>query len=303
MGTTVDSLEIQLQAQATKANTAIDTLITKLGTLNTSLTKINGSGLSGVANGVDKLSRSMQGLKTKANTAIDTLITKLGTLNTSLTKINGSGLSGVANGVDKLSRSMQGLKNVGTADYTRLAKGIEKISNLDSGQISKAANAIVGFGKGLQSLNSVNVSKTSEQVADLAKGIAQLGYSSSTKAIENIPKLASAMRQLMSELSKAPKVSQNLIDMTNALAKLARTGASSGRAANALGGSLNTYTKATHKASRGTKGLASALGKSENIFQTKQSNKKNMMNELKKCLVKQKSIQNGAIRVSKYEKI
>lgn len=210
---------------------------------------------------VDSLEIQLQAQATKANTAIDTLITKLGTLNTSLTKINGSGLSGVANGVDKLSRSMQGLKNVGTADYTRLAKGIEKISNLDSGQISKAANAIVGFGKGLQSLNSVNVSKTSEQVADLAKGIAQLGYSSSTKAIENIPKLASAMRQLMSELSKAPKVSQNLIDMTNALAKLARTGASSGRAANALGGSLNTYTKATHKASRGTKGLASALGK------------------------------------------
>ena len=178
------------------------------------------------------------------------MITKLGTLNTSLTKINGSGLSGVANGVDKLSRSMQGLKNVGTADYTRFAKGIEKIANLNSGQISKAASAIVGFGKGLQSLNSVNVSKTSEQVANLAKGISQLGYKSSTKAIENIPLLAKSMRQLMSELSKAPKVSQNLIDMTNALAKLARTGASSGRAANALSGSLNTYTKSTHKASR-----------------------------------------------------
>ena len=63
------------------------------------------------------------------------------------------------------------------------------------------------------------------------------------------------MRQLMSELSKAPKVSQNLIDMTNALAKLARTGASSGRAANALGIGLNTYTKSTHKASRGPKDL------------------------------------------------
>ena len=210
---------------------------------------------------VDSLEIQLQAQATKANTAIDTLITKLGTLNTSLTKINGSGLSGVANGVDKLSRSMQGLKNVGTADYTRLAKGIEKISNLDSGQISKAATAIVGFGKGLQSLNSVNVSKTSEQVANLAKGISQLGYKSSTKAIENIPLLASAMRKLMSELSKAPRVSQNLIDMTNALAKLSRTGASSGRAANALGNSLNTYTKHTQKASRGTKGLASALGK------------------------------------------
>lgn len=210
---------------------------------------------------VDSLEIQLQAQAGKANSAIDTLISKLGTLNTSLTKINGSGLSGVSNGVDKLSRSMQGLKNVGAADYTRLAKGIEKISNLDSGQISKAASAIVGFGKGLQSLNSVNVSKTSEQVANLAKGISQLGYKSSTKAIENIPLLAKSMRQLMSELSKAPKVSQNLIDMTNALAKLARTGASSGRAANALSGSLNTYTKSTHKASRGTKGLASALGK------------------------------------------
>ena len=210
---------------------------------------------------VDSLEIQLQAQAGKANNAIDTLITKLGTLNTSLTKINGSGLSGVANGVDKLSRSMQGLKNVGTADYTRFAKGIEKIANLNSGQISKAASAIVGFGKGLQSLNSVNVSKTSEQVANLAKGISQLGYKSSTKAIENIPLLAKSMRQLMSELSKAPKVSQNLIDMTNALAKLARTGASSGRAANALSGSLNTYTKSTHKASRGTKGLASALGK------------------------------------------
>ena len=210
---------------------------------------------------VDSLEIQLQAQAGKANTAIDTLISKLGTLNTSLTHINGSSLSGLSNGVDKLSRSMQGLKNVGAADYTRLAKGIGKIASLDSGQISKAATAIVGFGKGLQSLNSVDVSKTSKQVAELSKGIAQLGYSSSTKAIENIPKLATAMRQLMSELTKAPKVSQNLIDMTNALAKLARTGASSGRAANALGGSLNTYTKSTHKASRGTKGLASALGK------------------------------------------
>ena len=210
---------------------------------------------------VDSLEIQLQAQAGKANSAIDTLISKLGTLNTSLTKINGSGLTGVSNGVDKLSRSMQGLKNVGTADYTRLAKGIEKIANLDSGQISKTANAIVGFGKGLKSLNSVNVSKTSEQVANLAKGISQLGYKSSTKAIENIPLLATAMKKLMSELSKAPKVSQNLIDMTNALAKLARTGASSGRAANALGFGLNTYTKATHKARNGTKGLASALGK------------------------------------------
>lgn len=203
-------------------------------------------------------------LKTHSQTAIrsiDTLIDRLGVLNTSLTKINGSGLTGVANGVNKLSNAMQGLKSVGAVDYNRLATGIEKIANLDSKQIASAATALKGLGKGLESLNSASVSGTAEQVAELAKSISRFGYTSSKKAIDNIPHLANAMKDLMTSLSKAPRVSQNLIDMTNALAKLARTGASSGKAATSLSRSLDTYTKSTSKASSGTKGLASALGK------------------------------------------
>ena len=203
-------------------------------------------------------------LKTHSQTAIksiDTLIDRLGVLNTSLTKVNGSGLTGVANGVNKLSNAMQGMKSVGTADFTRLATNITKIASLDSKSINRAASAIGQISKSLGSLKSVSVSGTSKQVTELANGIAKLGYKSSTKAIENIPKLATAMRDLMSSLSKAPKVSQNIIDMTNALAKLARTGASSGKAATSLSRSLDKYTKSTSKASSGTKGLASALGK------------------------------------------
>ena len=210
---------------------------------------------------VDSLDIQLQMQSQRAVTSIDTLISRLGTLNASLTKINGSGLTGVANGVNKLSNAMQGMKNVGTADFTRLANNITKIANLDSASINRAASAIGQISKSLGSLKSVSVSGTSKQVAELASGISKLGYKSSTKAIENIPKLATAMRNLMSSLSKAPRVSQNLIDMTNALAKLARTGASSGKAATSLSRSLNTYTKATGKASSGTKGLASALGK------------------------------------------
>lgn len=210
---------------------------------------------------VDSLDIQLQMQSQRAITSIDTLISRLGTLNASLTKINGSGLTGVANGVNKLSNAMQGMKNVGTADFTRLANNITKIASLDSKSINRAASAIGQISKSLGALKAVSVSGTSKRVAELANGIAKLGYKSSTKAIENIPKLATAMNQLMTSLSKAPKVSQNIIDMTNALAKLARTGASSGKAATSLSRSLNTYTKATGKASSGTKGLASALGK------------------------------------------
>ena len=203
-------------------------------------------------------------LKTHSQTAIrsiDTLIDRLSVLNTSLTKINGSGLTGVANGVNKLSNAMQGMKSVGTADFTRLATNITKISSLDSKAIQRSASAIGQISKSLGALKTVSVSGTSKQVAELANGIAKLGYKSSAKAIENIPKLATAMKDLMTSLSKAPRVSQNLIDMTNALAKLARTGASSGKAATSLSRSLNTYTKSSNRASKSSKGLASAIGR------------------------------------------
>lgn len=210
---------------------------------------------------VDSLDIQLQMQSQRAVTSIDTLISRLGTLNASLTKINGSGLTGVANGVNKLSNAMQGMKSVGTADFTRLATNITKIASLDSKSINRAASAIGQISKSLGSLKSVSVSGTSKQVAELASGIAKLGYKSSTKAIENIPKLATAMRDLMSSLSKAPRVSQNLIDMTNALAKLARTGASSGKAATSLSKSINSYSLSANKASKSSLSLAAMIGK------------------------------------------
>ena len=210
---------------------------------------------------VDSLDIQLQMQSQRAVTSIDTLISRLGTLNASLTKINGSGLTGVANGVNKLSNAMQGMKSVGTADFTRLATNITKIASLDSKSINRAASAIGQISKSLGSLKSVSVSGTSKQVAELANGIAKLGYKSSTKAIENIPKLATAMNQLMTSLSKAPKVSQNLINMTNALANLARTGASSGRAATSLSKSINTYSSSASRATKSSKSLAAMIGK------------------------------------------
>ena len=210
---------------------------------------------------VDSLDIQLQMQSQRAVTSIDTLISRLGTLNASLTKINGSGLTGVANGVNKLSNAMQGMKSVGTADFTRLATNITKIASLDSKSINRAASAIGQISKSLGSLKSVSVSGTSKQVAELANGIAKLGYKSSTKAIGNIPKLATAMNQLMTSLSKAPKVSQNLINMTNALANLARTGASSGRAATSLSKSINTYSSSASRATKSSKSLAAMIGK------------------------------------------
>lgn len=210
---------------------------------------------------IDDLQIRIQGDAVKANDAIDKLVGKLDRLSTALSGLSGKNLSSLSTGVTRLSGAMTAMNNVKTTDFTRLAKNITKLANLDSGRIGQAAGAMHQFVNSLESLNNAKISYKAQQIAELSKGIAKLGYKSSTKAIENIPQLAQGMAHLMTTLSKAPKVSQNLIDMTNALAKLSRTGSSSGKAANSLSSALNKYTASTTRAKKGTFSLASAIGK------------------------------------------
>ena len=210
---------------------------------------------------IDSLEIKIQANAQKANQSLDALVGKLERLSTSLGKVNGNSLASLSNGVQRLSSSMQSMKNIGTADFTRLAKNIQKMGQLDSKQLGKAAGSIHKFVNALGTIDKINVSDNAAQIGQLAKGISQLGYKSSTQAIENIPKLAKAMRQLMTELSKAPRVSQNLIQMTNALAKLSRTGASSGRAANSLTKAFDGFSRSSHIATKKSFSLASAIGK------------------------------------------
>ena len=210
---------------------------------------------------IDQLNIKIEADAQKAHSSVDTLINKLGRLNAALGGINTINLTSLSNGVHRLANSMQSMKNVGTADFTRLAKNISKMGAIDAASVSRAASSVHRFSNALSKLDTVKVSDNAAQIGQLANGIKQLGYKSSTQAIENIPKLATAMRQLMTELSKAPKVSQNLIQMTEALARLSRTGASSGRAATSLGKALDSYTASTHRASKGSFSLSAAIGK------------------------------------------
>ena len=91
---------------------------------------------------IDRLEIEVEAQATKANNALDKLVGKLERLAGSLGNIDGNVLTGLSKGIDSLSNSMQGMKNVGTADFTRLAKNISQIGSVDTSGINKTANAI-----------------------------------------------------------------------------------------------------------------------------------------------------------------
>ena len=208
---------------------------------------------------LETLEVKIQAQARQANGQIDALITRLGKLSSSLQSIDSSGINRLSTGVNRLSNSMSAMRSVDSRSFSTLARNIKTLSSIDTGKINAAAGAMRQISKSVSSFSGM--SKSVQGLVELAGGIKQLGYTSSTKAIENIPKLAVAMRQLMAELSKAPMVSQNLINMTNALAKLARTGGAAGTAAKSLTSSFEGFSTSSLRAKKSSFSLAAAIGK------------------------------------------
>lgn len=207
---------------------------------------------------LDSIEVKITGTATKAINSVDKLINQLTRLSTSLATVNGSSLSGLANGVSQLGSAMQNM-NAGTADFTRLAKNITKIGSVDSVALTNTATSLQAVTKAVASISAIPQNAT--QVTEFAKSLGKLGSKSIENAIVNIPKLGNALNGLMTTLSRAPTVSQNVIQMTNALANLASQGSKVGTSSNSLQKSLYGVSTSVRTATRSSWNLASAIGK------------------------------------------
>lgn len=207
---------------------------------------------------LDSLEVKITGTATKAINSVDKLINQLTRLSTSLATVNGSSLNSLASGVNQLGSAMQNM-NAGTADFTRLAKNITKIGSVDSVAITNTATSLQAVTKAVASISAIPQNAT--QVTEFAKSLGKLGSKSIENAVVNIPKLGNALNGLMTTLSRAPTVSQNVIQMTNALANLASQGSKVGTSSNSLQKSLYGVSTSVRTATKSSWNLASAIGK------------------------------------------
>ena len=87
------------------------------------------------------------------------------------------------------------------------------------------------------------------------------GKSATTAASGNIDKLAVALKNMMITLSAAPRISNNIIQMTQALAQLASAGGKAGTATRSLASGFNVFSTSSGKAAKSAGGLAAAFGR------------------------------------------
>ena len=219
----VDELEIELTANAKKANSTIDNLVSKLDVLSGSLSKIDGSRLSGLANGVSKLgnaTKTLSGVKATDYNRIAKGFERFA-------KIDVGGLSRTASGLNTLANGLNNLGNIqnlgGITSAVNAVKNLSKVNmaGFDTSKMTKIANSVSNLATKLSGVSEIE-STVTRVVGSLAR------LSNSGQYIGNVttefPELGKQVVKLVRKLSSANAIDISITKVVDGIAKLANAG-------------------------------------------------------------------------------
>lgn len=204
---------------------------------------------------VESLER-LQGINLSSGqlSGITTLAESMGRLGGKASTTAASSLQGIAEGL----RAFQGLQIPQLEGIDVLSQNLR---SLGSGQgLTKAANALPFVAEGLRSLQGIHFDNV-ENIEGLAHAISRFGLSNAQKAISTLPQMADSFKRFAASMATVPQVSQNTIDLANAMANLAQQGGKAGVAANTLHPKIKRLGSTMKSTATHGKSLAAIIGK------------------------------------------
>lgn len=223
MSEPVESLDIKINATAKSAKDEITNLVGKIDVLTSSLSKINGSNLSGLANGVSKLgnaTKTLSGVKATDYNRIAKGFERFA-------KIDVGGLSRTASGLNTLANGLNNLGNIqnlgGITSAVNAVKNLSKVNmaGFDTSKMTKIATSVSNLATKLSGVSEIE-STVTRVVGSLAR------LSNSGQYISNVttefPELGKQVVKLVRKLSSANAIDISITKVVEGIAKLANAG-------------------------------------------------------------------------------
>jgi hypothetical protein len=223
MSETVESLDIKINATAKSAKDEITNLVGKIDVLTSALSKINGSNLSGLANGVSKLgnaTKTLSGVKATDYNRIAKGFERFA-------KIDVGGLSRTASGLNTLANGLNNLGNIqnlsGITSAVNAVKNLSKVNmaGFDTSKMTEIANSVSDLATKLSGVSAIE-STVTRVVGSLSR------LSNSGQYIGNVttefPILGEQVVKLVGKLSSANAIDISITKVVEGIAKLANAG-------------------------------------------------------------------------------
>ncbi|KJJ65437.1 hypothetical protein [Clostridium sp. FS41] len=252
----IEELSIDIISNLGNADKALDRLSASLSKMSAALGGFDTGKFSAIGNGVGNLAVSMKsasGIKAADFNRISNGIDKLN-------RVDVSNLAAVGRGLSSLLVGFQGLSGVANGARS-LATAASSIAKLGGVQVQRAIVNMHSVGPAVAALNNAFAGGITPlpNISEFVSSVAKLGGKATTNAITNLPQLADSLTQTMNTLSKAPKVSQNVISLTNALANLASQGNKARSASNGLATAMDRVSTSGRRASTGVLSFGASI--------------------------------------------
>lgn len=216
MAESIDQLQIDINAQANRANKVIDTLCSKIDRLTVSMNHLDGSKLGVLANGVQRLGTAMQTMNNVKTADFTRLAKNLQTLN----NLDVSKLSNLSVNVKHIATAFNGLSGMeeSAKQMTALASGIKQLGYSSAEKAIKNIPLLATAMKKLMSELST-APKVSQNLIDMTNALAKLARTGSSSG-----KAANSLVSSFNRISKASSgMKVGLLSAVNGISAIRRS--------------------------------------------------------------------------------
>lgn len=263
----IDELQIKIKADSAKASNSIESLVNSMNRLRESIS-FDTAKLSNIASGIRSISDAATGFKGGKSLEITSMVRALN----KFSGVDANSIHGISSAVRDLASGIASVKAVDTSGLTSMVSALSKIGGKASTQATKNLPALSAqlqnFVRQMNKIGALNFDMTN--MSNLVTAISRLGSVASGRAVTNIPLLADNLKYLFETLSKAPNVSANILQMTQALGNLSNRsgGAITGlnNSISNLSGSFLGFKTSTGKALIGLKSFTRQILSSMGIY-------------------------------------
>lgn len=170
---------------------------------------------------IDSLDIQISAQVNKANASITTLSNKLNRLTASLSGVNPRGLATLGAGVNKLANAMSNFSaNTKTADFSRLARNLTTISNIDTSKFSELSAKISQLSTAFGSVGTIDASG----IANIGTSLSKLGGKNAIAGADNLIKVGDKLSQFVTQMNGIGSLTFDATNLSNLINSISRLG-------------------------------------------------------------------------------
>lgn len=219
----LDSLEVKIKGTSKPAVDSVEKLITCLGKLSNTLSSVNGSSLTGLANNVNTLGSSVKDFSRIKATDFNRIVKNID----KFSKIDSSKISQLSNTFIPLANGVTAISSVSFENkgLTNFVNALTRLSNSNFNTqlvgLSQLGNNVSNLTSALS--NSKSVESNTIQIVNAIARLAGVGDNAQATSMA-LPSLGTNIKNLIATLSKTDTVSDSTIQFASALGILASAG-------------------------------------------------------------------------------